>query len=37
MNYPANINTIKHFERNNPTIKIQLYSSEVTSGNTSKI
>ena len=37
MSYPANTNTIKHFERNNPTIKIQLYSSEVPSGNTNEI
>ena len=37
MNYLANIYTIKHFERNNLTIKIQLYSSEVTSNKTSEI
>ena len=37
MNYLANINTIKHFKRNNFTIEVQLYSSQVTSGNTSKI
>ena len=33
MNYPANIDRIKRFERNNPTIKLYLYYFEVTSSD----